>query len=668
MAAQTVPVSFGGVSFVVSPASADEGADQFSLSYVDADATGPALMLELRNFTGVVAITKSRATPAADDDASPGATALRVLSAGAGGKVAPVPEACATVPVGRPSVGAPHDAGSAVSALKPTDDARAARRRGRALTGAASSVDASSAAKTDPRQVQKRARLALAPMNPNTVAAVEDDEPAGDDSAAAALADGGHGGNSSDDDGAMGDADESDADASPATARVAGGGSVAASPTMIVANKNTPRGRWGHTATMVAGGKMIVYGGEGDDDEGAAGEHGHDGGEHYGSLYVYDARRGDWLEPVNGESAPRAWHSATFLGSHRNQLVIFGGEGRPRGGAAVAESPDSARKGAAAAASAAAAQPEALGDLMILDTNIFLWYPPDAEGKAPAARSGHTASLIEGELGAASAADDDAVALLVIFGGSRGRKWFNKVDVLDTERWRWCVPKVVGRLPPPRTFHSATVVGRSVVIWGGNDGDTCHGDVHVLRTDVWPWAWFHPEVVGERPAPRAGHAATLLEDGKSILIHGGWDPMDAPEAAPPSAKKAKTASSERGCAAGNEAEAATRCFDDAFILDTELWEWRSAPNLLSAKSCAAAQRVGHTLTLLPGSGGEVPASNEGGGTAALSSEGSGGGDAATSQPAQLVLFGGQQGAHEDAPRKNDVQLLRSPLCTTRSAD
>ena len=73
MAAQTVPVSFGGVSFVVSPASADEGADQFSLSYVDADATGPALMLELRNFTGVVAITKSRATPAADDDASPGA-------------------------------------------------------------------------------------------------------------------------------------------------------------------------------------------------------------------------------------------------------------------------------------------------------------------------------------------------------------------------------------------------------------------------------------------------------------------------------------------------------------------------------------------------------------------------------------------------------------------
>ena len=33
MAAQTVPVSFGGVSFVVSPASADEGADQFSLSY-----------------------------------------------------------------------------------------------------------------------------------------------------------------------------------------------------------------------------------------------------------------------------------------------------------------------------------------------------------------------------------------------------------------------------------------------------------------------------------------------------------------------------------------------------------------------------------------------------------------------------------------------------------
>ena len=41
------------------------------------------------------------------------------------------------------------------------------------------------------------------------------------------------------------------------------------------------------------------------------------------------------------------------------------------------------------------------------------------------------------------------------------------------------------------------------------------------------WEWFHPEVVGRAPAPRTGHAACLLGDGKTILVQGGWDPQDA---------------------------------------------------------------------------------------------------------------------------------------------
>lgn len=39
------------------------------------------------------------------------------------------------------------------------------------------------------------------------------------------------------------------------------------------------------------------------------------------------------------------------------------------------------------------------------------------------------------------------------------------------------------------------------------------------------WEWFHPEVVGPAPAPRTGHAACLLGDGKTILVQGGWDPQ-----------------------------------------------------------------------------------------------------------------------------------------------
>lgn len=39
------------------------------------------------------------------------------------------------------------------------------------------------------------------------------------------------------------------------------------------------------------------------------------------------------------------------------------------------------------------------------------------------------------------------------------------------------------------------------------------------------WEWLDIEVVGPAPAPRTGHAACLLGDGKTLLIQGGWDPQ-----------------------------------------------------------------------------------------------------------------------------------------------
>ena len=79
------------------------------------------------------------------------------------------------------------------------------------------------------------------------------------------------------------------------------------------------------------------------------------------------------LEPINGDSAPRAWHTATYLGAHRNQLVIFGGEGVGRGARAAAAAADAARRASPGGARALAMLPEPLGDLMVLDTSIFLW-------------------------------------------------------------------------------------------------------------------------------------------------------------------------------------------------------------------------------------------------------------------------------------------------------
>jgi len=386
-----------------------------------------------------------------------------------------------------------------------------------------------------------------------------------------------------------------------------------------------PQGRWGHTATMVGGNRMVVYGGEGDDVDGKS--------HTFGDLFVCtlvpvaptptaDAVAGDkqeqqqmqvrWEKPINCDSIPRTWHSATFL-KDKNLLVSFGGE--------RVEMPKLVRE----EGWKKEALVEVLDDIMVLDTELFLWYPPAISGKPPSARSGHTASLVGG--GGEGGAGNE----IVIFGGSRGRGWQNNVCVLDVERWHWRTPVIAGVAPPGRSYHSAVVVvgkeegrkeggrqgrnllmgssptpamkeeegkeGRgvgggqrtSIVYFGGNNGETCFDKVHVLKVAEGGreggrddgWEWFHPEVVGkERPKKRTGHAACLLEDGKSILIQGGWDPQD-------------------------ERSDDTIMYDDAFVLDTESWEWKKV-EVEGTKEGGSDEGpgvvVGHTAVLARGGG------------------------------------------------------------------
>ena len=334
-----------------------------------------------------------------------------------------------------------------------------------------------------------------------------------------------------------------------------------------------PQGRWGHTATMIGPNRMVIYGGEGDDTLGKPCT--------FGDLYCCDLGVDGsvrWEKPINCDSIPRTWHSSTFL-ADKNLMVAFGGERMGPGGVA-----------------------EVLDDIMVLDTELFLWYPPAISGKPPSARSGHTASLVGQDL--------------IVFGGSRGRGWQNNVCVLDVERWHWRAPHIAGSPPPGRSYHSAVVIpllhegeggqeGRlkekederkpmgsscnqhqaMVVYFGGNDGTTCFDTVHVLKVGVGErgrqWEWFHPEVVGSvRPEKRTGHAACLLEDGKSILIQGGWDPQD-------------------------ETRDDTTMYENAFLLDTQTWEWRAleggreGSSLLADKALfpSPGVMVGHTAVL-----------------------------------------------------------------------
>lgn len=53
-----------------------------------------------------------------------------------------------------------------------------------------------------------------------------------------------------------------------------------------------------------------------------------------------------------------------------------------------------------------------------------------AEGPTPEARIGHTAVY-----------DPDSKRIFV-FGGSKNKKWFNDVHILDTQSWKWTMVEV----------------------------------------------------------------------------------------------------------------------------------------------------------------------------------------------------------------------------------
>ena len=207
----------------------------------------------------------------------------------------------------------------------------------------------------------------------------------------------------------------------------------------------------------------------------------------------------------------------------------------------------------------------------------MLWYPPAVSGDVPSGRSGHTATLLP------------STNEVVLFGGVKGSKWLNTVTVLDSVRWIWSVPKIQGAAPKPRSYHSTTAVksssndnGYKLVVFGGNNKASAFNTVHVLEPlGEGEWKWSHPAVLGQAPFPRTGHSATLMEDGKTICIYGGWDP------------------NEEG-----EQEGEENIFKTSFLLDTETWTWNKGPKALpggsgtdrSMEDCGP-KRCGHTATI-----------------------------------------------------------------------
>jgi hypothetical protein len=356
-----------------------------------------------------------------------------------------------------------------------------------------------------------------------------------------------------------------------------------------------PCPRWGHTMTKIKDDRMLVYGGQSFD---------LDTGNPIilSDVHVYNTAKRTWDKPINCKGEARQWHSATFL-PERELLLTFGGE-------SMDHANNKSKKDKVVTTDM----------LRVLDTDIMLWYPPAVSGEVPTGRSGHTATWMPN------------TNEVVLFGGCiKGKKWLHSVSVLDTVRWIWSTPTIQGVAPKSRSYHSSTAVQKiksassadsinnnnnassstssyKLVIFGGNNQTSCFNTLHVLeQDDGGVWRWSNPKPTGQAPFPRTGHSATLLEDGKTICIYGGWDPNE-----------------EAATTIGND-QHQENIFKASYLLDTEHMSWRVGPKAVydcgsnsgngdhttQAEDCGA-KRCGHTAGLHPESGevlafgGQVP--------------------------------------------------------------
>jgi len=216
----------------------------------------------------------------------------------------------------------------------------------------------------------------------------------------------------------------------------------------------SPCARYGHTATLVAGSKMLIFGGT-------------DGKNYFNDLYVLDLEIMAWTQPKTTGPAPspRMGHTAMQIGSN---LLI-------QGGFFFSEE---AQK-AAGMKQGNQLRSSYLNDLRILDTETYVWSRLRVSGTPPLPRYGHTCNI--------SGPD------IVVFGGwnekSGSREKEEKSDpskteyfmVLNTDAMTWEHGKYVGTPPLNRYGHTCTSIGPHLLVFGGWEYSRATNEVVVLR-------------------------------------------------------------------------------------------------------------------------------------------------------------------------------------------
>ncbi|TKA67578.1 hypothetical protein B0A55_10182 [Friedmanniomyces simplex] len=252
----------------------------------------------------------------------------------------------------------------------------------------------------------------------------------------------------------------------------------------VATTSEGPGPRVGH-ASLLVGNAFIVFGGDTKMDEGDQLDD---------TLYLLNTSTKQWSRALPAGPRPpgRYGHTLNILGS---KIYIFGGqvEGYFFNDLVAFD---------------LNALQQATNRWEILIQNTIDGGPP--HGQIPPARTNHTIISYNDRL--------------YLFGGTDGVNWYNDVWSYSFHTNSWTQLDCIGYIPSPREGHAAALVGDVMYIFGGRteEGNDL-GDLAAFRITSRRWYTF--QNMGPSPSPRSGHSMTTV--GKSVVVLAG-EPSSAP--------------------------------------------------------------------------------------------------------------------------------------------
>lgn len=282
--------------------------------------------------------------------------------------------------------------------------------------------------------------------------------------------------------------------------------------TVAVKGNPAPPALNGHTLFQGASRKIFLFGGRSVRDQKT-------------QVYVLDRRDYSWdVVTVDGTPpTPRAWHSVSCIDLATSTMLVYGGvssQGEdpsthllsPGGNGHLKWTQPQCIEGISpdprSGHSAVGIEHKAASETFVfggrtkrgVSQSMFILHSTKAEGDGdqtftceweevapegpwPSPRDGHTMCALPPTEDSGQQ-DSGSTSKLILFGGNgqQNDEKMNDTWTFDTESRRWREMECVGEIPPPRSYHTAHMIGSCMFVVGGRMRDAEDSEVYVLET------------------------------------------------------------------------------------------------------------------------------------------------------------------------------------------